>query len=75
MSFLWNGVVYPLLVTGLGAVIPLIANNLIGDRFWNFIMICSLCVICELFAIFYLGFNVHERIRIKEMVKHKFQKE
>lgn len=75
MSFLWNGVVYPLLVTGLGAVIPLIANNLIGDRFWNFIMICSLCVICELFAIFYLGFNVHERIQIKEMVKHKFQKE
>lgn len=74
MSFLWNGAVYPLLVTGLGAVIPLIANDLAGDGFWYFIMICSLCVVCELFAISFIGLNKRERDAVYSMLINRFKR-
>ena len=76
MKFLQQGVLYPLGVVSIGAIIPILVNysTVSFNSIYSFFIVCFSCVICELLSIFYLGLNAHEKIKMKEMIKSKFQR-
>ena len=76
MKFLQQGVLYPLGVVSIGAIIPILVNysTVSFNSIYSFFIVCFSCVICELLSFFYLGLNAHEKIKMKEMIKSKFQR-
>ena len=76
MKFLQQGVLYPLGVVSIGAIIPILVNysTVSFNAIYSFFIVCFSCVISELLSIFYLGLNAHEKIKMTEMIKSKFQR-
>lgn len=50
-----------IVVTVASAILPIAVSSFMQETFGNFILICVISVACTAAAIYYLGFNKHER--------------
>ena len=50
-----------IVVTVASTILPIAVSSFMQETFGNFILICAVSVACTAAAIYYLGFNKHER--------------
>lgn len=72
--YLWKAFLSPMLIVGIGAVIPITVNICMKDNWIAFFIVCILCVCSQAVVMFVFGLNKHERLVIINSLKNKFRK-
>lgn len=72
--YLWKAFLSPMLIVGIGAVIPVTVNICMEDNWIAFFIVCILCVCSQAVVMFVFGLNKHERLVIINSLNSKFRK-
>lgn len=71
IPFLKTAVMSPIMTTVIGALIPLTLAHFLTEGWLAFFIVCSMCVICEVLSILYIGLNINERKVVLSSIKSR----
>lgn len=70
-TFIYEVIFRILLVTVISIILPIIVINVWDTSWLRFIITISVCVICTIVTIYFIGLTANEKLMIKELIKKR----